>query len=60
MCICGCVSAKSYRKPIANLRLRKTSCSFGEFVVAKLSVNLRCPALVKTEEVAEVANVERE
>ena len=46
MCLCGCGSAKSYRKPIANLRLRNTSCSFAVFAVAELSVNLRCPALL--------------
>ena len=44
MCICGCGSAKSHRK-LADLRLRNTSCSFAEFAVAELSVNLRCPAL---------------
>ena len=45
MYICCCGSAKNYRKPIANLRLRYTSCSFTKFAVAELSVNLRCPAL---------------
>ena len=29
----------------ADLRLRNTPCSFAEFAVAELSVNLRCPAL---------------
>ena len=43
MCICGCGSAKNYRK-LADLRLRNTSCCFA---VAELSINLRCPALVK-------------
>ena len=28
-----------------HLRLRNTSCSFAEFAVAELSVNLLCPAL---------------
>ena len=37
--------SQTYRK-IADLRLRNTSCSFAEFAVAKLSVNLRCPALI--------------
>ena len=44
MCICGCGSAKSHRK-LADLQLRNTSCSFAEFAVAELSLNLRCPAL---------------
>ena len=44
MCICGCGSAKSYRK-LADLQLGNTSFSFVEFAVAELSVNLRCPAL---------------
>ena len=35
---------QTYRK-LADLRLRNTSCSFAEFAVAELSVNLRCPAL---------------
>ena len=30
---------------LADLRLRNTSCSFAEFAVAGLSVNLRCPGL---------------
>ena len=34
------------RKCNAHLRLRNTSCSFGEFAVAELGVNLRCPVLV--------------
>ena len=37
-------SPQTYRK-LADLRLRNTSCSFSEFAVAELSVNLRCPAL---------------
>ena len=37
-------SPQTYRK-LADLRLRNTSCSFAEFAVAELSVNLRCPAL---------------
>ena len=44
-------SPQTYRK-LADLRLRNTSCSFAEFSVAELSVNLRCPALhitLKTE-----------
>ena len=35
---------QTYRK-LADLQLRNTSCSFAEFVVAELSVNLRCPGL---------------
>ena len=35
---------QTYRK-LADLRLQNTSCSFVEFAVAELSVNLRCPAL---------------
>ena len=35
---------QTYRK-LADLGLRNTSCSFAEFAVAELSVNLRCPAL---------------
>ena len=55
MCICGCGSAKSYRK-LADLRLRNTSCSFSEFAVAELSLNLRCPALSSIDEqVAKIA-----
>ena len=38
-------SQKTYRK-LADLRLRNTSCSFAEFAVAELSLNLRCPALI--------------
>ena len=34
-------------RKLADLRLRNTSCTFAEFVVAVLSVNLRCPALLK-------------
>ena len=34
------------RKCNAHLRLRNTFCSFGEFAVAELGVNLRCPVLV--------------
>ena len=37
-------SPQTYRK-LADLRLRNTSCSFAEFAVAELSLNLRCPAL---------------
>ena len=37
-------SPQTYRK-LADLRLRNTSCSFAEFAVAELSINLRCPAL---------------
>ena len=40
---------QTYRK-LADLRLRNTSCSFAEFAVAELSLNLRCPALVRTFE----------
>ena len=36
---------QTYRK-LADLRLRNTSCSFAEFAVAELSVNLRCPGLI--------------
>ena len=39
---------QTYRK-LANLRLRNTSCSFSEFAVAELSLNLRCPALPKAQ-----------
>ena len=35
---------QTYRK-LADLRLRNTSCSFAEFAVAELSLNLRCPGL---------------
>ena len=35
---------QTYRK-LADMRLRNTSCSFAEFAVAELSLNLRCPAL---------------
>ena len=45
MCICSCRSAKSYRKPIANLWLQNTSRSFAEFQLSELSLNLRCPSL---------------
>ena len=38
-------SPQTYRK-LADLRLRNTSCSFAEFAVAELSLNLRCPALL--------------
>ena len=47
MCICGCKSAKSYCK-LADLRLWNTSCTFAEFAVAELSLNLQCPALDET------------
>ena len=57
MCICGCGSAKSHRKPIANLRLRNTSCSFAEFAVAELSLNLRCPALLICDACSTYASV---
>ena len=40
-------SPQTYRK-LADLRLRNTSCSFAEFAVAELSLNLRCPALLAT------------
>ena len=33
-------------RKLADLRLRNASCSFAEFAVAELSLNLRCPALV--------------
>ena len=35
---------QTYHK-LADLRLRNTSCSFAEFAVAELSLNLRCPGL---------------
>ena len=35
---------QTYRK-LADLRLGNASCSFAEFAIAELSVNLRCPAL---------------
>ena len=35
---------QTYRK-LEDLWLRNTSCSFAEFAVAELSLNLRCPAL---------------
>ena len=35
---------QTYRK-LADLRLRKTSCSFAEFAVAEVNVNLRCLGL---------------
>ena len=41
-------SPQTYRK-LADLRLRNTSCSFAEFAVAELSLNLRCPALLKCD-----------
>ena len=41
---------QTYRK-LADLRLRNTSCSFAEFAVAELSLNLRCPALLSTSSV---------
>ena len=41
-------SPQTYRK-LADLRLRNTSCSFAEFAVAELSLNLRCPALTLSD-----------
>ena len=46
--------SQTYRK-LADLRLRNTSCSFAEFAVANLSLNLRCPALQIT--IASIAEI---
>ena len=36
---------QTYHK-LADLRLRNISCSFAEFAVAELSLNLQCPGLL--------------
>ena len=41
-----CQKLPQTHRKLADLWLRNTSCSFAEFAVAELSVNLRCPALV--------------
>ena len=45
---------QTYRKH-ADLRLRNNSCSFAEFAVVELSLNLRCPALQIT--IASIAEI---
>ena len=51
-------SPQTYCK-LADLRLRNPSCSFAEFAVAELSVNLRCPALQITYVEVEAAGFSR-
>ena len=43
---------QNYRK-LTDSRLPSISCSFTEFAVAELSLNLQCPALVVTLAVAQ-------